>query len=68
MNQMNLDSALEESFSSCFHSLFIRAMDFGILAGLMERCGSAAFVRTLLKATAESALTGLFFPLEVSPG
>jgi hypothetical protein len=28
MNQMNLDSAPEESFSSCFHSLFSRASDF----------------------------------------
>src|SRR5258708_37676888 len=33
------------------------------LAGLMERRGSAALVRTLLKATAKSGLTGpSFFP------
>src|SRR3981189_2908508 len=38
------------------------------LTGLMEGCGSAALVRTLLKATAKSVLTGPSFLPEVSLG
>src|SRR6266404_617958 len=52
----------------CSQPLQSRKRFPGFWAGVMEGCGSAAFVRTLLKATAKSVLTGLSFLPEVSLG